>query len=354
MAYSPPTRSVNFLIHGSRARELVLIPPHIEIVLFTEHDEALSTPQAALVFSWLRKNYEQGAANVLLQPVFIKTPQRRYRIGRVTQPGPIMPFQSEEVAAAVSAEGAGGGGGAPAHGWNFRQGGGGYSDGIGSLVVQAPAPAAAVSAEGGARAQEPLLDTVQPSQPQQQQQQQAAAAEEFSVTLSVYSHTLGKHMCPNIVFTFEDEFQVNPAFPTSSLGIYTTEAARLHYFSDSMPAAKSGRDLGLTEQIYARYGLGHFDLNSLLEFFPRGEKTRIYLCCCAGSIQAPSAAGSVLHHGNIPGVPSSPLVNNVTNQGVRLKGVQKAIKSYKNAQASGNAAAASAAHATLSQMIGLH
>jgi hypothetical protein len=344
MAYSPPTRSLNFLVHGSRAYTNVPIPPHIEIVLFTEHDEALSTSQAALVFSWLRKNYEQGAANVLLQPVFIKTPQRRYRIGRVTPPGPIVPFQSGEVVAAVSAEGGGGGGG-----WNFRQGGGGYSGGIGSLVVQAPAP---------------LLDTVQPSQPQQQAAAAGAGAaaaagavppNEFSVTLSVYSHTVGRNLCPNIVFSFEDDFQVNPAFPTSMLGIYSTQEARLHYFSEAMPAAKSGRNLALTEQIYSRYGLGQFDLNGLLEFFPRGEgveKTRIYLCCCSGSIQAPSVAGSVLHQGNIPGVPSSPLVNNISNQGVRLKGVQKAIKNFKNAQASGDAAAASAAHATLSRMIG--
>jgi hypothetical protein len=345
MAYLPPTRSLNFLVHGSRARGLVPIPPHIEIVLFTEHDEALSSPQAALVFSWLRKNYEQGAANVLLQPVFIKTPQRRYRIGRQFE-GPIIPFQSEEVAAAAAAAAA-----APAPGvspWSFRQGGGGGSSGgIGSLIVQPSA--AGGGGGGGGAAQEPLLDTVQPSQPQQ------SPPNEFSVTLSVYSHTVGRNLCPNIVFSFEDEFQVNPAFPTSMLGIYTTETARLHYLGEGMPAAKSGRDLALTEQIFSRYGLGQFDLNGLLEFFPRGEgveKTRIYLCCCAGSIQAPSAVGSVLHQGNIPGVPSSPLVNNVTNQGVRLKGVQKAIKNFKNAQATGNEEATRAARATLSQMIG--
>jgi hypothetical protein len=193
---------------------------------------------------------------------------------------------------------------------------------------------------------------VQPSQPQQE-----AATPEFSVTLSVYSNTLEKNLCPNIIFSFGSEFEVNPTFPTSVLGIYNTEVARLYNLNGYSPAAKSGRDLDLTGQIYARYGLGQFDLNMLFnDFFPpparREEKTRIYLCCCSGLIEAPIAPGSIYHHGNIPGVPSSPLVNNVSNQGVKLKQVHQAIRTYTNAAASGDAAAASAAHATLSQMIG--
>ena len=236
MAYSPPTHSLNFLIHGSRAHDFVPIPPHIEIVLFTEHDEALTSAQASLVFSWLRKNYEQGVSNVLLQPVFIKTPQRRYRIGRQSE-GPILPFRSEENAAGAIATSPPG-----VSPWSFRQGGGGRMElsGLSGLIRVPPAPSGG-GGGGGPLVGEPLVTTVVPSQPQPPVDQF-----EFSVTLSVYSHTQLRNLCPNIVFTFEDDFQVNPIFPTSMLGIYKTEGARLQiYNKDVLPASRSGRDLDL-------------------------------------------------------------------------------------------------------------
>jgi len=366
MAYLPPTRSLNFLVHGSRAYTNVSIPPHIEIVLFTEHDEALTGGQATLVFSWLRKNYEQGAANVLLQPVFIKTPQRRYRIGRQFE-GPIVPFQAKDnsIAAAFAEAAASVPPGVSP--WGFypvgsRQGGGKQRGGgqmkltgLSALIVGSPSGGAAGGGGAGGGGGT-LVTTGMPSQPQVPLDES-----EFSVTLSVYSHTALRNLCPNLFFSFEDDFQVNPMFPTSTLGIYNTDAAKLYYFKDTQPSSRSGRDLDFTRQIYARYGLGRFDLNMLLnDFFPppaggaRQEKTRIYLCCCSGLITAPPIPGSVLHQGNIPGVPSSPLVENMSNRGAELKRIHQGIKVYKNTAASGNAEAHKAAHTNLSHMIGLH
>jgi hypothetical protein len=217
-----------------------------------------------------------------------------------------------------------------------------------STLVRRPAPATGSSAAaaaaggggssaaaGGGGSSAELVSTVLPSEPQV-----PAPPEEFSVTLSVYSHTLERNMCPNFILSFEDQFQVDPQYPTSVLGIYQTENARLFYLKGVLPAAKSGRDIPMTHAIYSKYGFGQFNLSQLIhDFFPRGspgEKTRIYLCCCSGLTFAPTVPGSIRYHSNIPGVPSSPLVNNISNRGVLLKQIDQAIKAHKAAVATGN------------------
>lgn len=294
VAYEPPVHSLNLLMHGDPGQGTFTVPDNLEIVYFSADGEILGSPSVILITSWLRKNYE-SPTNILLSEQFARTPQRKYRIGLhdvnkdvFTQFNPLyvdrtlyqVPFQPSQLL---------GGGGGGAGGW-------------GTSTI--------------------LFPTIQPTIPQAPVEPTLV---EFSITLSIFGP---RTECPNLLLSYYNEFQVNPLYPSASLGFYNTSTAKLAYHGiTEYPTAVSGKRLDLTEQIYNEIKLGSTSISDICNGFHNNAKTRLYVLCCRGPNHPSMVPGAVAVNANIPGEPPSPLLVNNTREGVYKRKVMSLGKS---------------------------
>jgi hypothetical protein len=296
VAYEPPIQSLNLVMHGDPGQGTFTVPDNLEIVYFSADGEILAAPSVILITSWLRKNYE-SPTNVLLSQQFARTPQRKYRIALhdvnkevFTQFNPVyvdptlyqVPIEPSQLL---------GGGATAAGGW-------------GTSTI--------------------LFPTVQPTIPQAPVEPKLL---EFSITLSIFGP---QTECPNLTLGYANEFQVNPAYPSASLGFYDTSRAKLAYHGIAhYPTAVSGKRLDLSETIYNAIKLGSVSISDICKGFHNHPKTRLYVLCCRGSNYPSMVPGTVAVNGNVPGEPPSPLLVNNTREGVYKRKLMNLTKPGK-------------------------
>jgi len=110
-----------------------------------------------------------------------------------------------------------------------------------------------------------------------------AIEEGLKATLTYFQP--GDTHCPNMPLTFHADAEINTSVPGSVLGIYDPCRARLEFQGDNLfPLATSGRNIQATDAMYRRFGLTHFNMETLFYsgILPvvEGRRTRIYLFSC--------------------------------------------------------------------------